>query len=408
MTHSNRRRAAGKVPDGFPLWVHPSGRWCKKVRARAHYFGKVADDPEGAAALDEWLRVKDDLLAGRRPRPKGSEGLTVGKLCNLYLATQAARVEVGALAPRTGQTRRLVTDRLVGFFGPGRLVEDIRPDDFEALLRALPKTWGMAAKSTFIVVARSVFNYAAAPDQRLISQSVPFGLAFRPASKREWRRHRAENGERLFTAEQLRLAIAAAGAPFRAALLLGINCAFGNSDVAQLPWSAVRGEWLDFPRPKTGEPRRAWLWPETREALEVVHVQGRRPANPADAWRVFLTREGRPWVRLVGSAWSDSICTTTRELFKRLGIIGRSFYDLRRTFRTVADEVPDTPVINLIMGHSDPSMGAVYRQRIDDGRIRRVCEHVRQWLYSPPKGIGFIGRRRSLRAILAHPRGCRA
>jgi len=52
-------------PDGFPLWLHPSGRWCKKVRARFHYIGPVADDPEGKAVLRRWLEVNDDLLAGR-------------------------------------------------------------------------------------------------------------------------------------------------------------------------------------------------------------------------------------------------------------------------------------------------------------------------------------------------------
>jgi hypothetical protein len=62
---SNRSIASIKVkkprPD-FPLTPHPSGRWCKKVRAKLHYFGKL-EDPQ--AALNKWLDQRDDLLAGR-------------------------------------------------------------------------------------------------------------------------------------------------------------------------------------------------------------------------------------------------------------------------------------------------------------------------------------------------------
>jgi len=68
------------------LLIHQgSGYWCKKIRDRVFYFGKVADDPKGKAALEIWLDQKDDLLAGREPRTK-TEGLTVADLCNQFLA----------------------------------------------------------------------------------------------------------------------------------------------------------------------------------------------------------------------------------------------------------------------------------------------------------------------------------
>ncbi len=55
----------------FPLSIHQgSGYWCKKIKGRVHYFGKVAEDSKGQAALEQWLRVKDDLYSGREPRTK--------------------------------------------------------------------------------------------------------------------------------------------------------------------------------------------------------------------------------------------------------------------------------------------------------------------------------------------------
>jgi hypothetical protein len=58
-------------PD-FPLFPHAGGRWAKKVRGKFHYFGQVADDPQGKASLDQWLTQKDELLAGRMPRVKAA------------------------------------------------------------------------------------------------------------------------------------------------------------------------------------------------------------------------------------------------------------------------------------------------------------------------------------------------
>ncbi|MDM8006086.1 MAG: tyrosine-type recombinase/integrase [Phycisphaerae bacterium] len=60
-----------KPATDFPLWKHPSGRWCKKVRGKAHYFGSVLTDPDGKAALKKWNHQKRDLLAGREPADTG-------------------------------------------------------------------------------------------------------------------------------------------------------------------------------------------------------------------------------------------------------------------------------------------------------------------------------------------------
>jgi len=45
----------------------------KKVRGKLHYFGRIADDPQGAKALDVRNERKDDLTAGKTPRARKSE-----------------------------------------------------------------------------------------------------------------------------------------------------------------------------------------------------------------------------------------------------------------------------------------------------------------------------------------------
>lgn len=61
---------SGKPHPDFPLCRHSRGYWCKKVKGKLHYFGKVAEDPNGQKALERWLAEKDNLLAGRKPPPR--------------------------------------------------------------------------------------------------------------------------------------------------------------------------------------------------------------------------------------------------------------------------------------------------------------------------------------------------
>jgi integrase len=68
---------------------------------------------------------------------------------------------------------------------------------------------------------------------------------------------------------------------------------------------------------------------------------------------------------------------------KSLGLGGnrRNFYALRHTFETVAGASRDQVAVNAIMGHVDSSMSGVYRERIDDERLRAVADYVRKWLF---------------------------
>ena len=71
-------------------------------------------------------------------------------------------------------------------------------------------------------------------------------------------------------ASEIRQLLDIAPVQIKAMILLGVNAAFGNNDVASLPLSAIDLElgWIDYPRPKTGIARRCPLWTETVEALE--------------------------------------------------------------------------------------------------------------------------------------------
>ncbi len=93
---------------------------------------------------------------------------------------------------------------------------------------------------------------------------------------------------------------------------------------------------------------------------------------------MFLTKHGQPYAKL--DSRDSPISKEMTKLIRKAKVpTGRSFYALRHTFRTIADECRDQPAVMHIMGHVDASISGVYRERIIDARIERVSDHVRQW-----------------------------
>src|SRR5947209_11692516 len=99
-TPAARPAKPAKPYPEFPLTAHPAGVWCKKIRGKLHYFGPW-DDPDGALA--KYLEQKDDLHAGRKPRPD-SDAATVKDCCNHFLTAKRAAVVNGELSPRRRPT----------------------------------------------------------------------------------------------------------------------------------------------------------------------------------------------------------------------------------------------------------------------------------------------------------------
>jgi integrase len=376
--------------------------WMKKIRGKIHYFGRWAKRVNGKLvrvegdgwkeALEEYKAVADDLHAGRTPRVK-SDGLTVADLCNRFLTAKLRKQAAGEIGPRMFQEYKEVTDLIVGAFGKTRLVDDLADDDFEALRADMAKRWGPVRLGNAVTRIKSVFKYGL--DNGLLERVPRYGGEFTKPDKAVLRRYRAQNGERMLEAGQLRQLIDEAGVSLRALILLGINAGFGNHDCATLPLAALDLErgWLNFPRPKTGIARRCPLWPESVAAIREVLAARPTPKDEADTDLVFLQTSGRRWVRSTEKSRTDNISAQFGELLRKLGMHrdGLGFYTLRHVFRTVAEAARDPVAIDLIMGHTDPSMGGRYRERVEDGQLRAVVEHVRTWLFGEAPDNGTAG-----------------
>jgi integrase len=366
-----------KPYPAFPLTAHPAGQWCKKIRGKIHYFGPWSD-PDGA--LEKYERQKDALHAGRAPRPD-TQALTVRGLCNAYLTHKQSLVDSGELSPRSWADYKESCDLLIAHFSRGRLVDDIGPEDFANLRGRMTKKWGPTRVGNVIQRVRGVFKFAV--DNGLVCKPVVYGQGFKRPSRKTIRLQRAKKGPKLFTREEILTLLLFAPVHLEAMLLLGINAGLGNSDIGNLPLSVLDLErgWLDYPRPKTGIPRRCWLWPETVAAIKEAIAERPMPKELAHAGLVFITKYGKPWFK---ETPDGPICKEMAKLLHSLGINGRKgigFYTLRHSFRTVADEAKDQPAVDFVMGHEVPHMSSVYRETISDERLRAVAHHVRNWVF---------------------------
>jgi len=389
-----------KPRKDFPLFPHARGYWAKKVRGRLFYFGKIANDPQGKAALQQWLDQKDDLLAGRTPRATGG-CLTLRELCNRFLTVKRRHIETREISPRTFTDLYATCERLGNAFGWKRSVADLAPEDFDRLRHAIARQWGAALLGREVRLVRQVFKYGV--EAGLIQQPVRFGPGFKQPSQKTLRLERAKKGSRMLEADELRQVLAAAKQPLRAMILLGVNCGFGNTDCATLPLKALDLDhgWVNFPRPKTGVPRRCPLWPETVEALREAIAMRPKPQDKRHDGLTFITRFGKPWRTLelatdddagadkqdqaVRIRQDDPIAKEFIKLLKSLKLHrpGLGFYALRRATETIGGDKGDQVAVDAIMGHVAASndMAAVYRQRINDARLVAVTEHIRRWLF---------------------------
>ena len=408
MPKSTGSRASGKAvpkskkpyPD-FPLTPHPNGKWAKKIRGKIHYFGQWAKRLEGVLvpiagedgwkpALEEYKKVADDLHAGRTPRADADKDtFTVADLCNVFLTAKTRKMEAGELTSMMFYDYKFATDFLVKHFGGKHLVGDLAAGDFGGLRAAMAKKWGPVRLANCITRVRSVFKFGF--ENGHMERPVRFGSEFDKPSASTLRRHRAKQPAKILEPKEIHTLLAAASVQMRAAILVGLNCGFGNGDCAELAHSNLNLDagWIDFPRPKTGIARRCPLWPETVAALRASIAVRPKPDKPRDVDRVFLSSTGTMLVtRTEAGHTVDLLGAPFTELLKakKLHRKGVGFYTLRHVFETVAGGSKDQVAVDLIMGHADPSMGAAYRERIDDARLRTVTDHVREWLWPEAAG----------------------
>ncbi len=233
--------------------------------------------------------------------------------------------------------------------------------------------WSTSTIGHHVTVTKLIFNWAY--NNELLEIPIRYGSNFKKPSSKRKRLERAERPAKEFSKSEIHQFLAIDDAELRAWILLGVNCGFGNSDLSRLKVDEIQGQWFETIRGKTGLSRKAWLWPETRKALKAVL------ANHAGGKMLFLTPEENTLVSDDGKR--DYVTRKFGRIKKGSGVKrpGVGFYAFRHVCETIGGNINDQVAVDHIMGHADESMAAVYRERVFDARIKKVCQHVREWLF---------------------------
>jgi integrase len=327
--------------------------WYKTMDGLTRWIASYNVAPTADLADQVFLRKFKHWQAA----PRGESSITLAWAINDVLAMKKNEVTF-----RTWEDWRQVLQTFERFIGSGRPLWQIGPDDFTGFLATFADT-GPHRRQKVVNVVRAAFRVWAGEDCEYIDLPK-FGKGFKPPRAREMRLHRDATRGRWFTPKQIHTLITASDATWAALIWIGINTGIGPTDAAALRGRNLAGDMLTYSRSKNGSSCIAPLWPETIAAIETV-------------------RSGDVLIPTGGSVVNRRWWAQFNQLCRSCDVPAIGFYSLRRTWKTVTDELPDRPAVNAVVGHDRlSSMDSVYRQHLSPSRLVAVTEFVRGWLVS--------------------------
>lgn len=360
--------------DKFPLTLHPSGQYCKKIKGRIYYFGK-----DKQQALEKYLERSSELHGTRYDEAKAENTeMTLKKLCDIYLDDQRSLVHLDAITPRhhDEQIGSLILFR--SFIGASRKIKNLTTLELQNYKKMLRKHYSTANRlNMHIGIMKAMFYWARKND---ILDQIPNIDAIRREKIKHQQRY-------IFSPDDIRELLKMADLKMRAMIWLGLNCGFGCTDCSELQWKNIDFEKqrVFLPRGKTGVNRDLSLWPETIRALRRI---------PRKSRLVFNTSKGNSYVRTISKYDPDgneryiainTISTLFSRLIKRAGLKvpkGTGFYTLRRTAATMAARSGDPFAVQRLLGHADLKMASRYVQDVSKqtdmvvGKVRNlICNN---------------------------------
>ena len=262
--------------DKFPLTLHPTGQYCKKINGKLYYFGS-----DKKQALEKYLNRATYLHGDQRAVQKKSNGdVTLKQLCDLYLKYQLSKVQANDLTARHHNEQINSWSKFISFLGPSCKMNEISTLDLQNYKRKLQRAYNTAHRMNLhISIMKAMFHWAKKND---VLDSIPNIDAVS--------RGKIKYKQRLiFTSKDTHRLLSVADAQMKAMIWLELNCGFGCTDCSELKWSDVylaNGR-IKLARKKTGIPRDLPLWPETIVALEKIPRKGKL---------VFYTSRGNPFI----------------------------------------------------------------------------------------------------------------
>jgi len=367
MKASNRKTRS----DKFPLTLHPTGQYCKKIRGKIYYFGS-----DRRQALQNYLDQATFLHGYDSSLQKSADSnMTLKQLCDMYLKYQHTKLQANNLSARHYNDQIGGLNKLMDFLGQNCKIKDISTLSLQNYKRNLQKHYGSVSRlNLHISIMKAIFHWARKND---ILRNIPNIDAVS--------RGKVIHQDRFtFDSAQIHRLLVFSDIKMKAMIWLGLNCGFGCTDCAYLKWTdldLVNGR-VKLPRRKTGICRDLPLWPETVKALQKI---------PRTGNLVFYNSRGNPYMQTILKTDIDGnekyiitnmITTTFSRLIKKTGLNvpkGTGFYSLRRTSATIAARSGDPFAVQRLLGHADLTMATRYVQDVSS-QTDKVIENSRMYI----------------------------
>lgn len=366
----NNKKSRKTRSDKFPLTLHKTRQYCKKIRGKLYYFGT-----EKQKALESYLQQASSLHSGLPSAGNGTntQGIPIKVLANQYLDYQESRVESNEIKQRQLYDQTRLLKHFVKHVGPKKSLTQISTIDIQNYRKKLIKEHKTANTiNNYISAIKAMYNWSG--ENELIDKT--------PNLKAVKKITAAKVEKQTFTPKQIQQLLCRANKKLKAMILLGLNCGFGCTDCSELKWENINflDKRIQFARTKTGVNRNLPLWQETIDTLNQL---------PRTSEYVFLTKKNNKYVRVVRIEKPDgtarllnhnAISKEFSELIKITGIQtekGVGFYTLRRTAATLAARSGDPFAVQRLLGHADLKMASVYVQDVSE-QTDRVINNTRK------------------------------
>jgi integrase len=203
----------GRRTRKFPLTLHPTGQYCKKIRGKIHYFGTDRQE-----VLRRYYERASALHSGTGEAALLPDKLTLEGLCNLYLDHQLARAKASEIQERQYHEQKPRLRAFADLIGRGRLVAEIKT--VELLHYCKKRIVDGRAPVTInneLAVIKAMFHWA---EQSEVIKQGPRLDAVKKIPRRKVERQ-------TFTPDEVRTLLATGSVQMRAMILLGLNRGFG-------------------------------------------------------------------------------------------------------------------------------------------------------------------------------------
>jgi len=367
MKSSNRKTRS----DKFPLTLHHTGQYCKKIRGHIYYFGS-----DRKQALENYLDQAIFLHGYNSALQKKVDGnMTLKEIREMYLKYQHTKLQANNLSARHHNDQIKSLKKLTDFLGENTKIKNISTLNLQNYKRKLQKHYSSVCRlNLHLSIMKAMFHWARKND---ILKNIPNIDAISRAKE-------IHQDKFTFNSKQINQLLSLADAKMYAMIWLGLNCGFGCTDCAYLKWTDLdlKNSRVILPRRKTGIYRDLPLWPETVNSLRKIKRKGSL---------VFYTPRGNPYIQTnrkidVNGNEKYTITNTISTQFRRLILKanldvpkGTGFYSLRRTAATMAARSGDPFAVQRLLGHANLAMATRYVQDVS-AQTDKVIKNSRMYI----------------------------